>query len=66
MVSKNIAKINENKATTRACNEPKNNGKLKYLIKFPINIICKAQKIAHNITRPSPNLIVASEKSLNK
>ena len=27
---------------------PKNKGKLKFLIKFPIKIICKAQKRAHN------------------
>ena len=44
----------------------KNNGKSKDLAKFPIKIICKAQKSAHNITKLSPNLIVASEKSLNK
>jgi len=45
---------------------PKNKGKLKFLIKLPINIICKAQKKAHNITNESPSLTVASEKSLNK
>ena len=61
-----LAKINEKKETIKACSAPKNKGKLKFLIKFPINIMCKAQKRAHKITKPSPNLIAASEKSLNK
>ena len=40
--------------------------KLKTLIKFPINIICKLQKKAQSITRLSPSLIVALDKSLKK
>ena len=66
IVNNSLVQISEKKETTKACSAPKNKGKLKFLIKFPINIICKAQKSAHNITKLSPNLIVASEKSLNK
>ena len=66
IVSKKIAKNIENKETNKACRAPKNNGKSKYFIKFPINIMCNAQKSAHKITKPSPNLTVAFEKSLNK
>ena len=43
-----------------------NNGKLKFRMKYPINIICKAQKKAQSITKLSPNLTVAFEKSLKK
>ena len=66
MVSKFIAKINEMTETIKACRAPKNKGKLKTLIKFPINIICKLQKRAHSITKLSPNLTVAFEKSLKR
>ena len=38
-VSKINAKKNEKKETTSACKEPKNNGRLKIFINFPINII---------------------------
>ena len=66
IVSKSSAKIIEKNETPKACRAPKNKGKLKFLIKFPINIICKLQKRAHNITKLSPNLTVAFEKLLNK
>ena len=66
IVSKNNAKIIEINETTNACNAPKNRGKLKILIKLPINIMCKLQNRAQSITRLSPNLTVASEKSLKR
>ena len=64
--SEHIAKIIEINATTRACNAPKNRGKLNFLIKFPINIICKLQKKAQSITKLSPSRTIAFEKSLKR
>ena len=61
-----MQKIIEKNATTKACSAPKNKGKSKFLIKFPINIMCKLQNKAQSITRLSPNRIVASEKSLKR
>lgn len=66
IVSNEKAKIVEKNETIKACRAPKNKGKSKFLIKYPINIICKLQKKAQRITKPSPNRTEAFEKSLKK